>query len=112
MSDGLNDSELHHESTIRECLSDVAIPRRSQLFSRNLRTAYLPLARVFFLSIFVTYYTHPNPIPRDRHQHLASPCCTTQCQRVYARSRKTGIARAKRQPLIGSALAGILDGRS
>ena len=36
------------------------------------------------LPIFVTYCSYPNPIPRDRHSHLAGACCTTQSRYVHA----------------------------
>ena len=39
----------------------------------------------FFLGISVTYRTHPNPIPRDRHAHLASARGTRKHERIAAR---------------------------
>jgi hypothetical protein len=40
-----------------------------------------------FLLIVVTYCSYPNPIPRDRHPHLATACYTAQSRHVLAQWR-------------------------
>src|SRR6266852_589715 len=109
LSDDLDNFEVPHENTIFECLSDVAAFRRSQLFSRIFDERNCQLLEISSL-ISVTYCAYPNPIPRDRHAHLASAWCTTGSKRVATRSRECRIACTQRWPSTGSALAGILDG--
>src|SRR6266446_1448331 len=86
LSDDLNDFQVPHENTAFECLSDVAALRRSQLISRIFDERNYQLLQISTL-ISVTYCAYPNPIPRDRHAHLASACCTPQPSCVLARWR-------------------------
>src|SRR6266478_7311871 len=109
LSDDLDNFEVPHENTTFECLSDVAAFRRSQLFSRVFDERNCQLLQISSL-ISVTYCAYPNPIPRDRHAHLASACYTTRSKRVATHSRECGTACTQRWPSTRSALAGILDG--
>src|SRR6266849_936566 len=109
LSDELNNFEVPRENTTFEYLSDVAALRRSQLFSRIFDERNCHLLQISSL-ISVTYCAYPNPIPRDRHAHLASACYTTRSKRVATHSRECGTACTQRWPSTRSALAGILDG--
>src|SRR6266436_8179219 len=109
LSDDLNNFEVPHENTTFECLSDVAALRRSQLFSGIFDERNCHLLQISSL-ISVTYCTYPNPIPRDRHVHLANACHTARSKRVATHSRECRTACTQRWPSTRATLAGILDG--
>jgi hypothetical protein len=52
-------------------------------FQEFLNECDCALVEIFRL-IFVTSIAHPNPIPRDRHSHLASGWYTTKRRSIIA----------------------------